>query len=180
MKKLILILAVIITACNPPADKETIKEQEGAGFFLPIEGEKFVVGTDTVTKIWMNYIKAHNDHDLETIMSMVSDSIKFEKETGRVISGKEMYRESLEGWFAAAKPTVKVHWAMPYKAVNSGEEWIIAGHEVTSTVDGKKTVGLNMIDGQIVDGKIKQFYIYNKKIPEPAKSDSKQNEEDLE
>lgn len=180
MKKLILILAVIITACNPPVDKETIKEQEGAGFFLPIEGEKFIVATDTVTKIWMNYIKAHNDQDLETIMSMGSDSIKIEAEDGRVISGKKMHRKSLEGWFAAENPKWKVYWAMPYKAVNGGEEWIIAGHEVTTIVDGKKSVQLHMIDGQIVDGKIKQFYVYSKAIPEPPKNDSKQNEEALE
>ena len=35
MKKLILILAVIITACNPQVEKETIVTPEGAGFFLP-------------------------------------------------------------------------------------------------------------------------------------------------
>ena len=170
MKKLLLILAVIITACAPPLDKETVLDQEGAGFFLPLEGEKFVVATDAVTDVWMNYIKAHNDHDLEAIMSMEADSISIEAEDGRVIQGKEMHKAALDAWFTAEDPKWEVYWAMPYKAVSGGEEWIIAGHQVTTTIDGKEKVQLHMIDGQIVNGKIKQFYIYSKGIPEPPKS----------
>ena len=52
MKKLILILAVIITACNPQTEKETASTPEGAGFFLPSPGEKYVVATDAVTDIF--------------------------------------------------------------------------------------------------------------------------------
>ena len=63
---------------------------------------------------------------------------------------------------------------MPYKAVNNGAEWIIAGHQVTTTVDGKEKIELHMIDGQIKDGKIKQFYVYSKDIPEPPKKEKKQ------
>ena len=47
----------------------------------------------------------------------------------------------------------------------------IAGHQVTITIDGKEKVQLHMIDGQIENGKIKQFYIYSKGIPEPPKND---------
>ncbi|CAI8369398.1 MAG: Uncharacterised protein [Flavobacterium sp. SCGC AAA160-P02] len=171
MKKIILILTVMIAACNPSAEKTT-NGQEGAGFFLPVEGEKYVVATDSVTDIWMNYIKAHNDGDLEAIMTMDSDSIIVEADDGRVIRGKEMHKAALADWFAAENPKWKVYWAMPYKAVNGGQEWIVAGHQVTTTVDGKKKVQLHMIDGEIKDGKIKQFYVYSKQIPEPPKTDS--------
>ena len=174
MKKLILILAVIITACNPQVEKETIVTPEGAGFFLPSPGEKYVVATDAVTDVWMNYIKAHNKQDLDAIMEMNYDSIKIEGHDGSLIQGKEMHRAALDAWFAAENPKWKVYWAMPYKAVNNGAEWIIAGHQVTTTVDGKEKIELHMIDGQIKDGKIKQFYVYSKDIPEPPKKEKKQ------
>ena len=50
MKKIIIVLAVIISACNPQVEKETAKEQKGAGFFLPVEGEKFVVASDSFNR----------------------------------------------------------------------------------------------------------------------------------
>tara|TARA_B100000497_G_C7695845_1_gene424993 strand:+ start:228 stop:758 length:531 start_codon:yes stop_codon:yes gene_type:complete len=171
MKKIIIVLAVIISACNPQVEKETAKEQKGAGFFLPLEGEKFIVASDSLTEVWMNYIKAHNDRDLETIMSMNTDSISIEDQDGRLIQGNEMHIAALESWFTAEDPKWEVYWAMPYKAVNGGEEWIIAGHQVTVTIDGKEKVQLQMIDGQIENGKIKQFYIYSRGIPEPPKND---------
>ena len=37
MKKIILIFAVILTACNP-----TVKEEVGAGFFAPQPGENLL------------------------------------------------------------------------------------------------------------------------------------------
>lgn len=163
MKKILLILTVMIAACNPAVEKETTNGQEGAGFFLPIEGEKFVVASDSVTEIWQNYINAHNDRDLEAIMAMDSDSIVVEADDGRVIKGKEMHKAALADWFAAEEPIWEIYWAMPYKAVNGGEEWIVAGHRVTTKVDGKEKVQLQMIDGEIKEGKITQFYVYSKR-----------------
>ena len=167
MKKLMLILAVIITACNPQVEKETIVTPEGAGFFLPAPGEKYVVASDAVTDVWMNYINAHNKRDLDAIMMMESDSISIDAPDGTVIQGKEMHRAALDAWFAAENPMWKVYWAMPYKAVKNGAEWIIAGHQVTTTVDGKEKTELHMIDGQIEDGKVKRFFVYTKDIPMP-------------
>ena len=109
MKKIIIVLAVIISACNPQVEKETAKEQKGAGFFLPVEGEKFVVASDSLTEIWMNYIKAHNDRDLETIMSMNTDSISIEDQDGRLIQGNEMHIAALDSWFTAENPKWEVY-----------------------------------------------------------------------
>jgi len=104
-----LILAVIITACNPQVEKETIVTQEGAGFFLPAPGEKYVVASDAVTDVWMNYINAHNKRDLDAIMMMESDSISIDAPDGSVIQGKEMHRAALDAWFAAENPM----WEVP-------------------------------------------------------------------
>ena len=51
MKKLfILTFALILSACNAPVDPV------GAGFFAPMEGEKFVTGSDETTDIWLSLI----------------------------------------------------------------------------------------------------------------------------
>ena len=68
-KLLILIFAVTFTACNAPA------EQEGAGFFVPQPGEKFVVASDEVNDVWVKYIEAHNNRDMDAIRGLNSDSI---------------------------------------------------------------------------------------------------------
>ncbi len=80
----IAVLAVISYSCNNSAvermvDKmqpePVVLEQEGAGFFTPQPEEKFVVASDDVTDVWMKYIDAHNNGDVEAIMAMESDSI---------------------------------------------------------------------------------------------------------
>ena len=77
----VAILAVISYSCNNSAvqrmvDKmqpePVVLEQEGAGFFVNEPDEKFVVASDDVTDVWMKYIDAHNNGDVEAIMAMES------------------------------------------------------------------------------------------------------------
>ena len=172
----VAILAVISYSCNNSAvermvDKmqpdPVVLEQEGAGFFTPQPEEKFVVASDDVTDVWMKYIDAHNNGDVEAIMAMESDSIYIVGPEGAVIKGKEAHAAFLKVWFETANPKWNVYWAMPYKGVTGGEEWIIAGHNTTSTVDGVKTTVLDMIDGKIQDGLVELFYVYQLKVPPP-------------
>lgn len=172
----IAVLAVISYSCNNSAvqrmaDKMTpdpvVLEQEGAGFFVNEPGEKFVVGSDETTDVWMKYIDAHNNGDVEAIMAMESDSIQIMGPDGSQIKGKEAHAAMLKVWFETANPQWQVYWAMPYKGVTGGAEWIIAGHNTTSTVDGVRTTVLDMIDGKIQDGLVELFYVYQMKIPPP-------------
>ena len=170
----VAILAVISYSCNNSAvermvDKmqpePVVVEQEGAGFFVPQPGEKFVVGSDETTDVWMKYIDAHNNQDMEAILAMESDSIYIAGPDGAVIKGKEAHAAFLKVWFEQANPKWNVYWAMPYKGVPGGAEWIIAGHNVKSTVDGVETTVLDMIDGKIQDGLVELFYVYQMKVP---------------
>ena len=164
MKKIILILALIITACNAPVEVNS-KASEGAGFFLPQPGEKFVVGSDETTGIWKKYIDSHNKRDFESILAMESDSLLIVDPTGNRIFGKSAHKEALSAWFEAEEPKWNMYWAMPYKGVSGGEEWIIAGHTVTTKVDGKVVEQNHMIDAKIADGKVELFYVYAQDIP---------------
>lgn len=182
MKKLYSIFALIcvfsLSSCaisignskskeTPPTPTNT---QQGAGFFLPEPGEKFVVGTDKSTKLWKTYIDAHNNRDLESLLLMESDSILIVGPKGDRISGKAQHKQALSAWFAAEDPKWNMYWAMPYKGVSGGDEWIIAGHEVTTTVQGKEVKQNHMIDAKISkDGKVELFYVYSMDIPKPVK-----------
>jgi len=179
----VAVLAVISYSCNNSAvermvDKmqpdPVVLEQEGAGFFTPQPEEKFVVASDDVTDVWMKYIDAHNNGDVEAIMAMESDSIYIVGPEGAVIKGKEAHAAFLKVWFETANPKWNVYWAMPYKGVTGGEEWIIAGHNTTSTVDGVKTSVLDMIDANIKDGMVQKFWVYqqNQAPSEPASEET--------
>ena len=160
MKKLfILILAITFTACNTPVN------QDGAGFFIYDEGEKYIVGSDDITDIWVKYIDAHNDRDMKTIMEMESDSIKIVGPDGARIIGKEMHEQALTAWFEAEDPKWEIYWAMPYEGVNGGATWVVAGHAVTLNVEGEEVKVNSMIDGEIVDGKVNRFFVYNMAVP---------------
>jgi len=181
----VAILAVISYSCNNSAvermvDKmqpePVVLEQEGAGFFTPQPEEKFVVASDDVTDVWMKYIDAHNNGDVEAIMAMESDSIYIVGPDGAVIKGKEAHAAFLKVWFETANPKWNVYWAMPYKGVTGGEEWIIAGHNTTSTVDGVKTSVLDMIDANIKDGMVQKFWVYQQNQA-PSEGASEETEE---
>ena len=164
MKKLIFlsIIIAVIGCASPTAEPASV---EGVGFFKPLPEEKFITGSDDVTDLWMKYLDAHNAQDMEAIKSMSADSIYILSPDGSEIFTKEKQAAVLEEWFAAANPKWDAYWAMPYKSVPSGADWIIAGHSVTMTAGGEETTELHMIDGQIVDGKIARFFVYAAKPP---------------
>ena len=159
MKKLILIFAVIFSACNAPV-------VEGVGFFAPMPEEKFIAGSDDITNLWSEYIDAHNERDMEKIMSMNSDSIFIQGPDGSRIFGKEQHEQALSAWFEAESPKWDIYWAMPYKSIPSGADWFIVGHRVETNVGGEKVVKNAMIDGEVKDGKIYRFFVYEALVPE--------------
>ena len=178
----VAVLAVISYSCNNSAVQRMVDkmqpepvviEQEGAGFFIPQPGVKYVVGSDDVMDVWMKYIDAHNNQDMETILAMESDSIYILSPDGTSIRGKENHQAALSAWFEAANPKWEVYWGMPYEAVPGGQDWIIAGHTVTQTIDGAEVKHRDMIDGYInEDGLVRAFYVYNAQFPVPVSEET--------
>ena len=187
MKKLKLIitvavLAVISYSCNNSAvqrmvDKmqpePVVLEPEGSGFFTAQPEEKFIAGPDAVMDIWMKYIDAHNNQDMETILAMETDSIFILSPDGTSLRGKENHQALLSAWFEAANPKWDVYWGMPYKGVTGGADWIIAGHVVTQTLDGVEVKHRDMIDGYInEDGLVSMFFVYRSEMPVPVSEET--------
>ena len=60
-------------------------------------------------------------------------------------------------------------WKVNWMATNTvqqkdGEKrnWLTTGNDVTDTVNGEETMIHSILDANIVDGKIKQLYIYDR------------------
>lgn len=158
----ILVVVFALGSCATPSSDTELK---GVGFFTPDPESTFVTGSDEITDLWTKYLDAHNNQDLEAIKSMSADSIYILGPDGSETRTKEQQSALLEQWFAAANPKWEAYWAMPYKSLPGGEEWIIAGHAVTETVEGEESVTLQMIDGEIKDGKVHRFFVYAAKQP---------------
>ena len=163
IKVLLVTVILAMASCASPSGSDAAVE--GVGFFKPMPDEKFIAGSDDVLDVWMQYIDAHNKQDIETIKAMSVDSIYILGPDGSEIFTKEQQATLLAEWFAAANPKWDAYWAMPYKSVPSGADWVIAGHEVTETVDGKESVTLQMIDGEIKDNKVVRFFVYAAQAP---------------
>ena len=165
MKKLILILALLTMGCNAPV--------EGSGFWIGDENETFVNASDETTETYKKWLQAHNDKDIETILSLETDDVRIDLPNGMVISGAEAHAEALSNYFESADPEMNLYWAMPYKGVVNGEVWIIAGQVVTShALPPNENTVQRMIDAQFKEGKISRVIAYDKTPPPPAEEEA--------
>ena len=161
MKKFILLFAILLASCNAPVEEPT-----GSGYWAGGDGnEKFVNASDELTDIYTKWVQAHNDKDIEAVLSYQTDTIRIALANGNVINGAKEHAEGLANYFTS-DPNWNIYWALPYKGVSEGEEWIIAGQYVTNTsADGEETAVQRMIDAQFVDGLLNWVIVYDKQPP---------------
>jgi hypothetical protein len=157
MKKYILILAILLTSCTA-----TVEEPKGSGYWVVGDGEdKFINASDDYTDIYMSWVEAHNEKDIEKVLSFETDNIRVDLPDGTFIEGKEAHSEALEGYFDL-NPELNVYWALPYVGLVSNETWIIAGQ--VENFDDNQT-RLLMADAQFTEGKLSRVIFYEKAQP---------------
>ena len=153
MKKLILLLALIAIGCNAPI--------EGHGFWAGGEGdETFIAGPSETTDVYNQFMDAHNEKDMETIKSLMSEDIVIWHSDGSRVDGRDAHLEALQSWFDQTNPTFNPFWGMPYVGVNEGETWMIAAHNTKTTVDGEDSYASHMLDIQVTDGLVTVSYTH--------------------
>ena len=70
MRKYILLFSILFASCETP-----MEETKGFGFWLGDENETFVAGPSETTDLYNKFIEAHNQKDIDAILSsMQSDS----------------------------------------------------------------------------------------------------------
>ena len=120
--------------------------------------------------IWEQYIKAHNERDLEVIRSLNAvEGFKAYAPNGMVIEGTDAHIEFLTAWFADANPKWKTSYLIENEFTNKeGEllQWVTSGHGVTLTIEGEEVKLGQVHDAHIVDGKIQMFYVTERVLAE--------------
>lgn len=165
MKKqlLLTLLAVLTLSCNNTHKQESTQNQ--IGFEIADDGTKLPLyaGALSTVELWEQYIKAHNDRNLDVIRAMNAENFKAYGPNGEIIDGTDAHIEFLTNWFEAANPKWKSNYFIANKFTNQKDklrEWVTSGHEVTMTVEGEKIEVGQVHDALIQDGKIQMFYVY--------------------
>jgi hypothetical protein len=120
-------------------------------------------------QIWLEYIKAHNEKDLNKIASMNHEYWEGYLFDGIVVKGNKNHINFLKGWFEASSPKWKTKWMIANAGVDeTGEmtQWLASADDMKQIdTEGNETLLHLFHDIQFVDGKIKKIYVYSR---EPA------------
>ena len=132
-----------------------------------------VLAGDTKNEqIWLDYIKAHNEKNLDIIASMNAEDWEGYLFDGTVAKGNKNHIEFLKGWFEASSPKWKTRWMIANSGVDEkGEmtQWLTTGDDMKEIDDEGNETLLHLVhDIQIAEGKIKKIYVYSR-LPETAK-----------
>ena len=160
MKKYILLFAILLASCDTP-----VNEPQGSGYWAGGDGdEKFINASDDYTDTFKEWLEAHNEKDIDKVLSYETDDVILDLPDGTVVEGKDAHRQGLENYFSM-DPELNLFWAMPYVGVINGEAWIIAGSVENLTTEEGQQSRLLMVDAQFKEDKISRLIFYEKARP---------------
>ena len=170
MKNYILLLSFIllVTSCQV---QDSEKTQIKIGSELLDENEAMtpiVVGDLSTQEVWLKYIDAHNNRDLETIASINDENWIGYTPDGSVVKGNDAHIEILDNWFKTSNPNWKVKWMIANGVVNNDgevEQYLTTANDF-SDIDsnGTEIKEHNIHDILFVNGKIKKITVYKRAI----------------
>ena len=166
MKKnlIIIVLALFIFSCeNTPVVIGTTLGAEGTS-------SDIIAGNTDHVQIWVDYIDAHNERNLDKIAEINSEEWVGYAPDGNVIRGNEAHIEFLYEWF---KSPANPKWTVKWMIANKGEddegvmqEFLTTGNDITFTdEEGNEVVENHIHDVMFNNGKIKTIYVYSKPAP---------------
>jgi hypothetical protein len=167
---LLIISAFVIISCEN-SHKEDIKSNDSV-----IIGSVKMPGTDVLTPLlvgetnnqqtWMDYIKAHNERDLNKIAEINASDWMGYTPDGYVVKGTKAQIEALDNWFQSTDPKWEVKWMIANAAKNKNgviEQWLTTGNDYTDVDEnGNEIFEYNVHDVQFIDGKIKRINVYKR------------------
>ena len=121
-------------------------------------------------QIWLDYIQAHNDRDLDKIAEINTEDWMGYPPDGTVINGNDAHIAFLDDWFSSsANPNWTVKWMLADDAKDENGEmifWLTTGNDITfNDEDGNEVLEHHVHDIQFVDGKISKIYVYSRPAP---------------
>ncbi|MGB1971222.1 MAG: hypothetical protein ACPHSE_01885 [Flavobacteriaceae bacterium] len=166
MKNISLFVAsLFLASCqSTPASSES---ETQIGVEISDAGDRISLnaGDLSTVAVWEEYVKAHNERDLEKIKALNSDTFKAYGPRGEFIDGSEAHGAFLSAWFKDNAPTWESNYFIANELTNEkGElsQWVTSGHDLTLTVEGKEVKVVQIHDALIKDGKVQMFYVYER------------------
>ena len=136
-----------------------------------------LVGETNNQQIWMDYIKAHNERNLDKIAKInAKDWIGYTPD-GYVVKGTKAHIEALDNWFQSTDPKWEVKWMIANAARNKDgviEQWLTTGNDYTD-VDKNGNHGVTRSRKKFSDAK---FYFNFKKLLDKEKDQVSSDDED--
>ena len=176
MKKLLTLLlaAFLFTACNDAkkndgeaSKNEDLKPTVIGSAYMEDRSVSLITGGDLNTeKVWLDYVQAHNDKNLEKIAELNHPEWEGFLPDGRTLKGTDAQMELLKTWFETSNPKWEVQWMITNDSKNEKGEmthWLTTGNTYTdSDADGNEILEHHIHDMQFVDGKIKKINVYSR------------------
>tara|TARA_Y100000996_G_C22532681_1_gene647128 strand:+ start:127 stop:672 length:546 start_codon:yes stop_codon:yes gene_type:complete len=162
------ILSLILISCSSSNQNQSSNETEIIGSGTLENGKKvqIVIGDTNNEQVWIDYIKAHNDRDLDKIAEINADDWEGYTADGSVVKGNEAHIEILDNWFKTASPKWEIKWMIANAAENEEGvivQWLTTGNDYTDVDEnGNEIFEHNVHDVQFVDGKIKRINVYSR------------------
>ena len=121
-------------------------------------------------QIWMDYIEAHNDRDLQKIGAINTSDWAGYREDGSLIDGSSAHIAFLDDWFkSSSNPKWTVRWMIANGSDNDEgvmEHWLTTGNDFTFVDENGNAVKEHHVhDVQFVGKKIKLIYVYSRPAP---------------
>ena len=172
---LIATLSAVLSAGAMAGHHESgeMKEAVVIGTFVSDDGtsNQLLAGNTDKQQIWVDYIQAHNDRDLDKIAEINAEDWLGYPPDGSVITGNSAHIDWLDAWFKTSdNPKWKVKWMIANSGMNDQgamEHWLTTGNDITfNGPDGDKVTEHHVHDVQFVGNQIKLIYVYSRPAPE--------------
>ena len=153
-------------------EAEEMKKATVIGTAISEDGtlNPLLAGDTEKQQIWLDYIEAHNDRDLEKIAEINAGDWEGYVPDGSVIKGSSAHIEWLKNWFASSdNPQWRVKWMIANDGVNAEgatETWLTTGNDITfNDANGDEVTEHHVHDIRFAGDEIKRVNVYSRLSP---------------
>ena len=164
-----LLTFLFLVSCQTQTAEVTEKDIEPTKIGIEVADDgteiDLIAGDLSTNDVWKNYMKAHNDGDLDKIREMDSENIKVWAPTGEYIDGVDAHIEFLSQWFKDASPRWEINYLIANELTDQEgvrKQWVTSGSDITLTIEGNEVKAVQVIDALISNGKVEGFYVYER------------------
>ena len=162
----LLFIGILFIGCNSNISNENTTEIGSVLLDESSEMTPLFAGEISNQEIWLRYIQAHNDKNLDIIAEINADDWEGYTADGSVVKGSAAHIEILDNWFKSANPKWEVKWMIANAAKNNEgvvEQWLTTGNDYSDVDEnGNEIFEHNVHDIMFVDGKIKKINVYSR------------------